>query len=29
MGLIMDMFIDHKVEKNALGKLTAAQKKEK
>jgi hypothetical protein len=29
MGLMMDMFIDHKVEEKALGQLTTAQKKEK
>jgi hypothetical protein len=29
MGLTMDMFLDHKVEENALGQLSAAAKKEK
>jgi hypothetical protein len=27
MGLTMDMFLDHKVEENALGQLSAAAKK--
>jgi hypothetical protein len=29
MGQCMDMFLDHKVKKNALGKLTDVDKKEK
>ena len=29
MGITMDMFLDHKVEENALGQLSAAEKKEK
>ena len=29
MGQCMDMFLDHKVQENALGELTAAEKKEK
>jgi hypothetical protein len=29
MGLTMDMFLDHKVEENALGQLSDATKKEK
>jgi hypothetical protein len=29
MGQCMDMFLDHKVQENALGKLTAVEKKEK
>jgi hypothetical protein len=29
MGLTMDMFLDHKVDENALGQLSAAAKKEK
>jgi hypothetical protein len=29
MDLTMDMFLDHKVEENALGQLSAAAKKEK
>jgi hypothetical protein len=29
MGLTMDMFLDHKVEEKAIGKLPSAQKKDK
>jgi hypothetical protein len=29
MGLCMDMFLDHTVQEHALGKMTAAEKKEK
>jgi hypothetical protein len=29
MGLCMDMFLDHKVKKMALGKMTSAEKNEK
>jgi hypothetical protein len=29
MGLCMDMFLDHKVQENALGKLSACEKKER
>jgi hypothetical protein len=29
MGLTMDMFLDHRIEENALGQLSAAAKKEK
>jgi hypothetical protein len=29
MGICMDMFLDHKVQENALGKLSACKKKER
>jgi hypothetical protein len=29
MGLCMDMFLDHTVQDQALGQMTAAEKKEK
>jgi hypothetical protein len=29
MGLYMDMFLDHKVQENALGKLSVVEKKER
>jgi hypothetical protein len=29
MGLCMDIFLDHKVQEQALGQMTAAEKKEK
>jgi hypothetical protein len=29
MGLCMDMFLDHKIQENALGELSASEKKER